>query len=362
MAYTSAEVAIINRALQTLGTRTTVTTTEMDNLTTNEAIQTNLIFTKYRDQLLRMAPWGGAMRYANLIYITSAPGTPENTSAATSLWQPGQPPPPWSYEYLYPDDCLRACFIIPANQTGFASGVPITTAVTGGAPAFWNGPPVRFKEATDTFREATGITLVAAGSGYQVGEKVIFGGKPTAGEVPAGLVYANVDSLSGSGIATLSLTDFTNLGSNSLLFAAPTYTLSQVYTNGFGSGATITVDGVNLATFIARVLLTNQEDATLAYVRQIIDPAMMDSLFIESWVRVLGAGLQFALRDDKALANILITQANGMISEARKADGNEGLTINNPTPDFIRIRGWADPGIMTGPFSQFDWGASWPSY
>src|SRR5271165_2983206 len=106
---------IVNRALQTPGTRTTVTDAELAANSTNEAIQANLKLDEVRRTLLRMAPWNMAMKTVNLVYITSMPGTPENTSAATTLWQPGQPAPPWCYEYQYPVDCLRACWIIPAT-------------------------------------------------------------------------------------------------------------------------------------------------------------------------------------------------------------------------------------------------------
>src|SRR5882724_688049 len=111
---------ICNRMLQKLGTRTTVTDVEIANNTTNEAIQFNLMYTEARDTLLRKAPWNCAMRTANLVYITSQTGTPENQSAATNLWQPGQPAPPWAYEYQYPVDCLEPRWIIPSTQTGFA--------------------------------------------------------------------------------------------------------------------------------------------------------------------------------------------------------------------------------------------------
>src|SRR5437879_5931881 len=130
---------VVNRALQTIGTRTTVTDAELANNTSNEAIQANLIIENMRDDLLRMAPWNCAMKTANLTYISSVTGTPENSSPATTLWQPGQPAPPWAYEYQYPVDCLKAQLIIPANQTGYSGGVPITTAVTGGAASFWSG-------------------------------------------------------------------------------------------------------------------------------------------------------------------------------------------------------------------------------
>ena len=365
MIYTAADVAIINRALQVLGTRTTVTTAEMAALSTNEAIQANLIFAPYRDQLLRMAPWNCALVYQNLAYLTSVPGTPENTSAATTLWTPGQPAPPWGYEYFYPDDCLRACFIIPANQTGTSGNIPITTAVTGGAPAFWAGQPVKFKEALDKyFRQASGsITIVTPGSGYAVGDTIIFGGAPSvSGDVPAGLIYATVATLSGSGIATATLTAFTNLGKTSLLYSVPTYNLAQVSTSGLGTGAMVSIAAVEATTFSARTILTNQEYATLAYCQQVTDSNIMDSMFLEAWVDVLGAGMVNALTGDKGLANMCIGRANKQIEEARKVDGNEGLTINDVTPDFIRIRGIAWTEAYTGPWSGFDWGGLWATF
>lgn len=357
---------IVNRALQVIGTRTTVTAAELANETSNEAIQANLILEPYRDQLLRMAPWDCALRYDNLWYLTSAPGTPENTSSGTTLWQPGQPAPGWAYEYFYPPDCLRACYIIPANQTGVTNDIPITTAVTGDAPTFWNGPPVKFKTATDRFRAATAFTVITAGSGHAVGDVVTFGGEPsTAGEVPAGLVQITVATVNGSGgilTGTLASTPWVN--KTGFFFQLPTYNLNQIDTTGFGTDAVIDVTAIGAATtvFDSRVILTNQQDATLAYVRQVTDPNVMDPLFQEAWIKLLGAGLQNALRDDKALANQLVTQVNNIIGEARKADGNEGLTINDVVPDWIRARGYNDAGFYNGPWSTFDWGPLWPTY
>ena len=365
MTYTSADAAIINRALQSFGTRTTVTAAELNAQSSNEAIQAGLIYTAYRDQLLRMAPWNCSLVYANLVYLTSVPGTPENTSPATTLWTPGQPAPPYGYEYLYPDDCLRACFIIPANQTGFAGNIPITTAVTGGAPAFWAGQPIRYKVALDKyFRQASGaVTVQAAGSGYQVGDTVIFGGAPSvSGDVPAGLINTTVATLAGSGIATLTLTNFTNLDKNSLLYSVPAYNLAQVQTSGQGTGAIASVAALAQGSFSARTVLTNQEFATMAYCSQVTDPSIMDPDFIEGWSFMLGGGLCLALTGDKALANMCIGLGNAKIAEARKVDGNEGLTINDVTPDFLRIRGIAWTESYTGPWSGFDWGNLWATF
>lgn len=368
MTYTAADAAIINRALQSFGTRTTVTAAELNAQSSNEAIQAGLIYTSYRDQLLRLAPWNCSLVYQNLVYLTSTPGTPENTSPYTTLWTPGQPAPPWGYEYLYPDDCLRACFIIPSNQTGQAGGIPITTAVTGGAPAFWAGQPIRFKVALDKyFYQAFGAPgIVAAGTGYQVGDTVIFGGAPSTlgtGLVPAGLINTTVSTIgAGGAITALALQNFTNLDRNSLLYSLPTYNLNQAQTSGQGAGAAASIAALAQGSFSARTVLTNQEYATMAYCSQVTDPAVMDPDFIEAWAFVLGGGICIALTGDKQLANMCIGAANRKIEEARKVDGNEGLTINDVTPDWIRIRGIAWTEAYTGPWSGFDWGNLWGTF
>ena len=359
-------VDVVNRALQTIGTRTTVTAAELANQTTNEAIQANLILENMRDDLLRMAPWDCALKTANLTYITSVPGTPENTSPATQLWTPGQPAPPWAYEYQYPVDCLRACYIIPANQTGFSGGIPITTAVTGGASAFWQGPPVRFKVQVDEFFPVTAAAVVAGGSGYAVGDVITLPAGPTTSAPIGAPVQLRVDSVGvGNAVATVSVVNVIN-GSAAPLggsyFAIQTGTIAQDTTTGSGTGASFTLTQSSTKG-TQRVILTNQEFATLGYVKQVTDPNVMDTLFQTAWINLLASGLCMALRGDKTLANSLIQEVNLAIESARAVDGNEGLTINDVTPDWIRARGVAwDDGYMSGPYSSFDWGGMWPAY
>lgn len=360
----TALVDIVNRALQVMGTRTNVTATELANNSSNEAIQANLILTQYRDQLLRMAPWDCGMNTANLAYISSVPGTPENTSAATTLWQKGQPAPPWVYEYQYPVDCLRACWIVPQTNTGFSGAIPITTAVTGQTPTTWTGPAARFRVGVDQFYPVTAAVVSAGGSGYAVGDLITLVGT-AQGQVPIGApVVLQVLTLSGSAVATVAVVnqiqgEATPLGGS--YFAPQANPVAQGSTTGAGSGATFNL------TFGAqgdqRVILTNQEFAILNYIKQVTDPNVMDPMFIEAWCKILGAGLVFQLSGDKGAANMVIAEANNMIVEARKADGNESLTINDVTPDFIRIRGInfaTDFGWS--PNSSFEWGGVWPSY
>lgn len=353
---------IYNLALQTIGTRTTVTDSQVANNSTNEAIQLNLVYANTRDTILRLAPWDCAIRTANLVYITSAPGTPENTSTATTLWQPGQPPPPWAYEYQYPVDCLRACWIIPSTQTGFASGVPITTAVTGGASAFWQGQPIVFKVQTDKFMPVTAAAIAFGGSGYVVGDVITLAGYPQGSPpigAPAQLQVATIGA--GGSVTSVNIINVI-AGENPIIggsyFGVQTNPVAQGSTTGVGIGATF-----NLTQGPAspqRVILTNQEFATLAYVQQVTDPNVFDPLFQSALFCALGASVCQALTGDKTLVKTLVQSVNQKVELARSIDGNEGLTVNDVTPDWIRIRGinWTD-GYISGPYTAYDWGNYW---
>ena len=358
----TANVDIVNRALQHLGTRTTVTTTELANETSNEAIQANLVLTRTRDQLLRMAPWDCAFNLTNLSWITAMPGTPENQASYTStLWQKGLPYPPWIYEYQYPVDCLRACWIVPVVNTGFAGAVPVFPVATGFTPATYTGPPIKFKVGNDQFRPVTAATVVAGGTGYAVGDTITLP-RADSDEEPIGApVVLVVATLAGSAVATVTvqnqvLGSSTNQGGS--YFGVQSGTIAQDTTSGSGTGATFTLTQGSASD--QRIILTNQEDATLAYIKQVTDPNVMDDLFQEAWTAVLGSYLCMALTGDKAMANMLIAQANTKISEARKADGNEGLTVNDVTPDWIMARGlYANYGQWG---QTYNWGALWSTW
>lgn len=266
-------VDIANRALSLIGTRS-----QIASLTEGspEAIAADKWIDTTRRQLIRMAPWNCARNYNTLTLICAAPGTPENPSGGTVVWQKGQPPPPWSYEYAYPSDCIRPVFIIPQFNTGFSPGVPITTAITGGAPQFWQGPPVKF---------AVGVDQVVNG-------------------VPA-------------------------------------------------------VNGPDV-----KVIWTNQEFAVLAYTKDLSDPSVMDEGLIEAWAAYLASQMVIDLTGEVGKANLLIKQANGKIQIARVSDGNEGLLINDITPDWIRTRGidFAWDWAWSPMWGSLDYGGLLPSY
>lgn len=267
------QVDIANRALSAVGTRSQIASlTEQSN----EAICANKWIDTTRRQILRMAPWNSGKNFNSLTLICAAAGTPENPTTGTAQWQKGQPPPPWAYEYAYPSDCIKPVFVVPQFTTGFAGGIPITTAVTGGAPSFWQGPPVKF---------AVGVDQVTNG-------------------VPA-------------------------------------------------------VGGAD-----TKVIWTNQEFAILAYVKDLLDPNVMDDQLQEAWAMYLASKMAIDLTGDKKLANMRIEDANRTIQVARVADGNEGLTINDVTPDWVRTRGidFAGDWSWSPSWTSIDWGILLPSF
>lgn len=362
---------IVNLALQAIGTRTTVTDAEIANNSSNEAIQANIAYNTLRDQLLRMAPWNCAFKTANLTYITSANGTPENTSPASNLWAPGIPAPPWAYEYQFPVDCLMMCWLTPQSATGFANGIPITTAVTGGAPSFWQGPPVKFKVQTDNFFGVTAAAVPTGGSGYALGDLVTLAQAPQ-GSAPLGapvvLRATNVQTV-GPTTGVLFAVDVVNqiyggatpLGGSyftNLAGAAQ----AQGSTTGSGTGAVFTLTQAASAT-PQRVVLTNQEFAIGNYIASVTDENLFDPLFQGAFYRILGSVLCKPLTGDKTLAKIAVEEANSAISQARRQDGNEGFTVNDVLPDWIRVRGINFTEDYSGPYNTgFNWGALWPGY
>lgn len=353
-------VDICNRALQAIGTRTNVTQAELTANSTNEAKQFNLIYENCRDDLSRMAPWNCAFNYAPLTRITSAPGTQENPTYSATTWVKGLPAPGWAYAYQYPEDCLKPCYIVPSGiSQDFAIPIfPVTTGI-GMSPIISGMPVVRYKVGVDQFYMVTGATPVAGGSGYAVGDLITLE-TPSPTGAPAVLQVA---TLTGDAIATVTAV---NLISGAATAASGSYyskvltTVAQGFTTGSGIGATF--DLTFGAITDQRVILTNQQNAVLAYCKRIIDPNVMDTLFQSAWIQLIAANLAIPLTGDKALANMNIQLVNNDIQEARKADANEGLTLNDVTPDWLRVRGIGSAQSMMAAQSSFDWGGLFPLF
>jgi hypothetical protein len=376
----TANLDIANRALQFFGSRTNMSSSEFAGMTSNEAVQAQLIMFKLRDELNRMAPWNCTRKYTNLVYISSQPGTPENSAAGPPLWVPGIPPPQWSYEYQYPSDCTRPRFIIP-QYTSLAGGTPIYPlgTVTGFSPIGWTGPALKYEVSSDQFFPVTAAAVVSGGSGYSIGDTITlaqpsFTFTQTAFQqtssftMPVGApAVLTVTAAAGGVISTVSVVNQifdepagTAVGGSYFSTQNPTG-VTQGSTSGSGTGATFNLTFGTQGS--QRVIICNQEAAILCYNTRVTDPNVMDELFQDAWIAVLAARLVFQLSGDKALANQAITESNRLIAEARIVDGNENLTVNDVTPDWLRTRGnFGGPNWEYTPNMSFDWGSFYSPY
>ncbi len=124
----TALVDIGNRALQLIGTRTTMTLTEFAELTSNEALQINLIITPILNWCFGLANWNFARAVSTLTLLKGPPPTPAGN------WSSNYPQPPWLYEYSLPTSFVRAVYLTNMNA-GITSG--------------WLGEPRRFTMGSD---------------------------------------------------------------------------------------------------------------------------------------------------------------------------------------------------------------------
>lgn len=108
-------------------------------------------------------------------------------------------------------------------------------------------------------------------------------------------------------------------------------------------------------------ILTNQTQAQAAYTVNQPNPTIWDTQFQAAMVASLAAYLVPALSLNLALMKAAIETAKGIIMEARVADGNEGVTIMDHVPDWIRARGY-NAGWIPG-YGNFLYGfedMNWP--
>lgn len=87
------------------------------------------------------------------------------------------------------------------------------------------------------------------------------------------------------------------------------------------------------------VVLTNQSEAQGVYTVNQQNPNFWDPLFQQAMVNALGAFLVPALSLSIPLLDRAVAAAERLIGQARAADGNEGVTVMDHLPDWIRARG-----------------------
>jgi hypothetical protein len=207
----------------------------------------------------------------------------------------------------------------------------------------------------------TAAAVVNGGNGYAVGDLITLATPPNTSPpigAPAQLTVTTVLAGVITGVSIVNVISGADPAVGGSYFNIQSNPVAQGSTSGAGVGATFNLTQGPPSP--QRVILTNQEFATLAYVQQVIDPNVFDPLFQTALYNALGAAVCQALTGDKTLVKNLVQTVNQKIEIARSIDGNEGLTVNDVTPDWIRIRGinWTD-GYISGPYTSYDWGNYW---
>lgn len=113
-----------------------------------------------------------------------------------------------------------------------------------------------------------------------------------------------------------------------------------------------------------RVILSNEPGANLVYTGLMQYPDAWDALFEQAMVSGLACRLAMPVIQDKKFARVVradnMQMARAALDAARVRDGNEGWTVRNHTPDWIRARnglsGWDDgPGVLCYGWSSVSW-------
>lgn len=102
----------------------------------------------------------------------------------------------------------------------------------------------------------------------------------------------------------------------------------------------------------SKVILTNMQNAILVYTQKIDDPGMWDSSFLDAAVAYLGAWLLNALSRNRAQLNDFVNITKEIVAEARRTDGDEGMTAADHLPDWMAVRGFSGDFIGRPLFLQ----------
>lgn len=135
-------VQVVNIALAEIGTQSSISSFAE---TSPEANAAGLFYAPKLEALSRAAHWNCLRSQIELTLLKSV--------IINGVASDSPPPRPWLYEYAYPQDCIKARFILPYWNSVY-TGVPMTTAPAV-IPSLWEGPPVKFQVATDIINGST---------------------------------------------------------------------------------------------------------------------------------------------------------------------------------------------------------------
>lgn len=357
MAEAEDRLDFCRQALGELGTRSTIVSLDPPD-GSQEAFYCNLFFEGTRDQVLRMAHWNFAGISDVLTLWKAAPGTPENPEPGGS-WSNRDPAPGWLYSYVHPGGRILQIRRVRGQElpnmgadiVPLYGGVNLGSTIRGFAQFEVGfdiydkaGNRLGFTQTIGTTTLDPPVTIVNPGFGYRAGDYIVasqFGAN--CGFLPI------IQPLQVDTSGRILLAEVTNGGT---FVSHNTGTLTQVSTNGSGSGFTFNARFIDHPPSM-QVILTNVQNALMDVTAE-TPVARYDPLFADAFMLAFEAKLALALLGDRAIYAAKLQEANTAIIQARTRDGNEGLTIYEHVPDWLRVRGVT--GVTPGSSYYPDYG------
>lgn len=121
-----------------------------------------------------------------------------------------------------------------------------------------------------------------------------------------------------------------------------------------GAAVRFAVATDSISTVQQNVILTNQYQAIGVYTARITNPGLWGAQFIEALAAAIAGRVCMQLTGDRGLMTLMFQYANNVVLQARVSDGNEGLTIQDSTPDWITFReggGYGSSGFFVAPYN-----------
>lgn len=102
-----------------------------------------------------------------------------------------------------------------------------------------------------------------------------------------------------------------------------------------------------------KVILTNQPQAIAVYTRYITATSLYDDQFVMAFTNLLASRICIPVSGNMSLGDRADKKALQAINNAAVTDGNEGLTMQDTTPDWIRTRGYCGENDLYGSYNGF---------
>lgn len=285
---------VVNSALEFIAAQTQITALNDGSPAANAAL---IIYTPTVELMLRLMEPDFARFTATLSLSTAV-----------------TPPVPWTYEYIYPSDCLRLLQVRPAS----------------GSYNVNDPQPVRANVASDQLAIGTilfsvnpsnGDTITLGGVVWTFVSGAASGNQTHIGGTTAFTIATLINDLNASGNATILLCAYGESGGPTVVTLTLTYKAAGSAGTSFTIAASAaTPSGATLTGTGLKVILTNQVSALANYISSLVTEPQWDAAFTDAVVRRLANPLAMALSGRPDFAKEILEESSRSAAMADAVD------------------------------------------